>query len=215
MESIAVSEQFENEFRTSHLKILSSSYGPSLLISPVDCLIAIGSNLGDRLAHLRAGIAAIDALHGVHVTDVSSLYETAPVGGPEQQGPFLNAALRVETTRDAAGLLSELHRIEAERNRVRRIRWGPRTLDLDLLVHGDTVSDTAELRVPHPRQHERRFVLVPVCDIAADVKHPLIGRSMASLLDEVASTEGDLTLVAQQWHRNSDEVDSRLHCEIE
>ena len=98
MESIAVSEQFENEFRTSHLKILSSSYGPSLLISPVDCLIAIGSNLGDRLAHLRAGIAAIDALHGVHVTDVSSLYETAPVGGPEQQGPFLNAALRAETT---------------------------------------------------------------------------------------------------------------------
>ena len=215
MEGIAASENFDNELRIWHLKILSSFDGPALLISPVDCLIAIGSNLGDRLDHLRAGVAAIDALHGVHVTDVSSLYETAPVGGPEEQGPYLNAALRVETTRDAADLLAELHSIEAERNRVRLTRWGPRTLDLDLLVHGETVSDTAELQVPHPRQHERRFVLVPVCDIAADVAHPVIGRSMASLLNEVVSTEGDLTLVAQLWHRSSDEVDSRLHREIE
>ena len=98
---------------------------------------------------------------------------------------------------------------------MRRIRWGPRTLDLDLLVHGDTVSDTENLQVPHPRQHERRFVLVPVCDIAADVIHPVIGRSMASLLNDVASTEGGLTLVAQRWHCDSDEVDSRLHREIE
>ena len=185
------------------------------MTATVDCLIAVGSNLGDRLDHLRAGIAAIDALPGVHVTAVSALYETAPVGGPDQQGPYLNGALRAVTSRDAAGLLADLHKIEAERNRVRRIRWGPRTLDLDLLVHGDTVSDTEELQVPHPRQHERRFVLVPVCDIAGDVVHPVIGRSMASLLNDVVSTDGDLTHVAQRWHRNSDEVDSRLHREIE
>ncbi|MBL6635737.1 MAG: 2-amino-4-hydroxy-6-hydroxymethyldihydropteridine diphosphokinase [Ilumatobacteraceae bacterium] len=185
------------------------------MTATVNCLIAVGSNLGDRLDHLRAGVAAIDALAEVRIAAVSALYETAPVGGPDRQGPYLNGALRAETTRDAGDLLAELHKIEAERNRVRRIRWGPRTLDLDLLVHGGTVSDTEELQVPHPRQHERRFVLVPVCDIAADVVHPVIGRSMASLLSDVVSADGDLTLVAQRWHRNSDEVDSRLHREIE
>ena len=182
--------------------------------SPTDCLIAVGSNLGDRIDHLRAGIAAIAGLDGVEITAVSALYETAPVGGPEQQGPYLNAALRVVTTRDAADLLADLHRIEADRNRVRRIRWGPRTLDLDLLVHGNTVVDTTELHVPHPRQHERRFVLVPVCDVAPDVIHPVLNRRMSDLLADLDVIEGDLTVVAQQWHRHDDEVDNRLHDEI-
>jgi len=182
--------------------------------SPTDCLIAVGSNLGDRIDHLRAGIAAIAGLDGVEITAVSALYETAPVGGPEQQGPYLNAALRVVTTRDAADLLADLHRIEADRNRVRRIRWGPRTLDLDLLVHGNTVVDTTELHVPHPRQHERRFVLVPVCDVAPDVIHPVLNRRMSDLLADLDVIDGDLTVVAQQWHRHGDEVDNRLHDEI-
>jgi len=150
----------------------------------------------------------------VEITAVSALYETAPVGGPEQQGPYLNAALRVVTTRDAADLLADLHRIEADRNRVRRIRWGPRTLDLDLLVHGNTVVDTTELHVPHPRQHERRFVLVPVCDVAPDVIHPVLNRRMSDLLADLDVIDGDLTVVAQQWHRHGDEVDNRLHDEI-
>ena len=182
--------------------------------SPTDCLIAVGSNLGDRIDHLRAGIAAIAGLDGVEITAVSALYETEPVGGPEQQGPYLNAALRVVTTRKAAGLLADLHRIEADRNRVRRIRWGPRTLDLDLLVHGSTIIDTTELHVPHPRQHERRFVLVPVCDVAPDVIHPVLNRRMSDLLADLDVIDGDLTVVAQQWHRHDDEVDNRLHDEI-
>lgn len=182
--------------------------------SPTDCLIAVGSNLGDRIDHLRAGIAAITGLDGVEITAVSALYETAPVGGPEQQGPYLNAALRVVTTRKAADLLADLHRIEADRNRVRRIRWGPRTLDLDLLVHGNTIIDTTELHVPHPRQHERRFVLVPVCDVAPDVIHPVLNRRMSDLLADLDVIDGDLTVVAQQWHRHDDEVDNRLHDEI-
>ena len=124
------------------------------------------------------------------------------------------AALRVTTTRDAADLLADLHHIEADRNRVRRIRWGPRTLDLDLLVHGNTVVDTTELHVPHPRQHERRFVLVPVCDVAPDVTHPVLNRRMSDLLADLEVIDGDLTVVAQQWHRHDDVVDNRLHDEI-
>ena len=124
------------------------------------------------------------------------------------------AALRVTTTRDAADLLADLHHIEADRNRVRRIRWGPRTLDLDLLVHGNTVVDTTELHIPHPRQHERRFVLVPVCDVAPDVTHPVLNRRMSDLLADLEVIDGDLTVVAQQWHRHDDVVDNRLHDEI-
>jgi 2-amino-4-hydroxy-6-hydroxymethyldihydropteridine diphosphokinase len=180
----------------------------------VHSLIALGSNLGDRLEHLRAAVAAIDALDHVDITAVSALYETAPVGGPDQQGPYLNAALAATTTRSAAGLLAALHLIEADRARVRRIRWGPRTLDLDLLVHGSHISNDDDLYVPHPRQHERRFVLVPVCDVTPDMIHPVLGRPMSDLLADLPVVDGDLAVVAQQWHRHDDEVDSRLHDDI-
>jgi 2-amino-4-hydroxy-6-hydroxymethyldihydropteridine diphosphokinase len=160
------------------------------------CLIALGSNLGDRLDNLRAGVAGIDAADGIEVVTVSPLYETAPVGGPENQGPYLNAALIADTTLDAADVLALLHRIEADRERQRVVHWGPRTLDLDLLVHGDLVSDVATLEVPHPRMHERRFVMVPVCDIAPDLVHPRLGRTMLDLLADLPVEYGDLTELA-------------------
>jgi 2-amino-4-hydroxy-6-hydroxymethyldihydropteridine diphosphokinase len=157
------------------------------------CLIALGSNLGDRLENLRAGLAGIEEAAGVDIVAVSPVYETAPVGGPDDQGPYLNAALAADTTLDAAELLALLHRIEAGRERQRTVHWGPRTLDLDLLVHGDLVTDTATLEVPHPRMHERRFVMVPVCDIAPDVVHPRLGRTMRDLLADLPVEPGDLT----------------------
>ncbi len=163
------------------------------------CLIALGSNLGDRLDNLRAGVHDLDAIDGVAVVAVSKLYETAPVGGPDDQGAYLNAALLAETSLDAAELLAELHRIEAGRERERIVRWGPRTLDLDLLVHGDLVSDDPSLQMPHPRQHERRFVMVPVCDIAPDLIHPRLGRSMAELLADLPVDPGDLRAIADDW----------------
>jgi 2-amino-4-hydroxy-6-hydroxymethyldihydropteridine diphosphokinase len=166
----------------------------------VRCLIALGSNLGDRLANLRAGVAELARADGVDVVAVSRLYETAPVGGPDDQGAYYNAALLAETTLPASALLALLHRVEAGRERERTVRWGPRTLDLDLLVHGDTVSDDPALEVPHPRQHLRRFVLVPVCDIAPDVVHPRLGRPMRELLAELPVEPGDLTVVADDWY---------------
>ena len=163
---------------------------------PTRCLIAVGSNLGDRLDNVRAGVAGIRRAPGIEVVAVSPLYETAPVGGPENQGPYLNAALAADTTLDAADVLALLHRIEAGRERQRVEHWGPRTLDLDLLVHGTLVTDSetaGELQVPHPRMHDRRFVMVPVCDVAPDLVHPRLGRTMRDLLADLPVEPGDLT----------------------
>ena len=164
------------------------------------CLIALGSNLGDRLANVRAGYEGLAAADGVDVIAVSRLYETAPVGGPDDQGAYLNTALLAACELTARDLLALMHRIEAGRERRRTVHWGPRTLDLDLLVYGDLVSDDPALLVPHPRQHERRFVLVPVCDVAADLVHPRLGRTMIELLADLPVEPGDLTVIADDWH---------------
>jgi 2-amino-4-hydroxy-6-hydroxymethyldihydropteridine diphosphokinase len=123
----------------------------------------MGSNLGDRAALLRAAVASLE-----HVVAVSPVYETAPVGGPEQ-GAFLNLVVELDTPLDARGLLAECARLEAAAARVREERWGPRTLDVDVLwVDGDVV-DEPDLQVPHPRMRERRFVLAPMADLAPDL----------------------------------------------
>ena len=166
-------------------------------------LIATGSNLGDRLENLRAGVAGLIAADGIEVVAVSKLYETAPVGGPDDQGAYLNAALRAETTLPAADLLALLHRIEASRERERLVHWGPRTLDLDLLVYGELVSDDPALHIPHPRQHERRYVMVPVCDVAPDLVHPRLGRAMCDLLADLPVEPGDLTDIRDEWHHSN------------
>ena len=169
----------------------------------VPALIALGSNLGDRLDNLLAGVRAIAQTEGVDIVAVSQLYETAPVGGPDDQGAFLNAALLARTTVPADALLARLHEIEAGQERERVVHWGPRTLDLDLLVYGELVSDDPALLVPHPRQHERRFVLVPVCDVAPDLVHPRLGRTMRDLLADLPVEPGDLTAVSTDWHEQA------------
>ena len=168
------------------------------------CLIALGSNLGDRLENLRVAIEELSNIDGLDIDDVSKLYETAPVGGPDQQGPYLNAALTATTTIGAAEMLAQLHRVEAIRERERTIHWGPRTLDLDLLIYGDLVSNDPALEVPHPRQHQRRFVLVPVCDVAPDLVHPVLGRTMRDLLADLPVEPGDLTPIDVGWHEHQD-----------
>jgi 2-amino-4-hydroxy-6-hydroxymethyldihydropteridine diphosphokinase len=150
--------------------------------------VAIGSNLGDRRANVEAAVEGIRNLEGVRDVVVSSIHETDPVGGPPQ-GRFLNAAVRFTTIRDARGVLAQLLGIEMSLGRVRGERWGPRTIDLDLLTCGDEVSDDPEVRVPHPRMCERRFVLEPLVEIAPDVRHPSEGRTMRELLDRLLGSE--------------------------
>jgi 2-amino-4-hydroxy-6-hydroxymethyldihydropteridine diphosphokinase len=126
-------------------------------------LLALGSNLGDRWSHLRWAVVALP-----DVVEVSAVYETAPVGGPDQ-GPYLNCVVRLETDLDARGLLEVAQDRELAAGRVRGERWGPRTLDVDVLwVDGQTV-DELDLEVPHPRMFERAFVLVPLRDVAPDL----------------------------------------------
>jgi 2-amino-4-hydroxy-6-hydroxymethyldihydropteridine diphosphokinase len=147
-----------------------------------EALIALGSNLGDREAHLRFAVERLGALGAVRA--VSSFHETEPVGYAAQ-GRFLNAAVVLETGLEPPALMRDLLAIEAERGRERRIRNGPRTLDLDLLMYGDLVMDAPGLTLPHPRMHERLFVLAPLAEIAPEKIHPCLKRSIRELFEEV------------------------------
>jgi 2-amino-4-hydroxy-6-hydroxymethyldihydropteridine diphosphokinase len=128
--------------------------------------VGIGSNLGDRLENLRAAVRDMAGTADVRVVRSSSVYETAPVGGP-QQGDFLNAVLEISTELEPHALLEALQRIENELGRVRAERFGPRTIDLDLLLYGDEEIDDPDLTVPHPRMRERAFVVVPLTELGA------------------------------------------------
>lgn len=128
-------------------------------------ILGLGSNLGDRRRYLRD---AIDLL-GPEVTAVSSVYETVPVGGPPDQQPYLNLVVELATECSARQLLAVCHRLEAAAERVRTVRWGPRTLDVDVLWIDGVQVDQPDLQVPHPRMAERRFVMAPLRDIAPDL----------------------------------------------
>lgn len=158
---------------------MSSGPLPSPPTSGITAYVALGSNLGDRAAHLAAAFAALAALPGSRLVAVSAAFETAPVGPAGQQNYF-NAVAALATSLAPHALLEHLLAIEQARGRVRRERWGPRTLDLDLLLHGDTVLDDPHLTLPHPRMLERAFVLAPLADIAPDLV--LAGRTVSAHL---------------------------------
>jgi 2-amino-4-hydroxy-6-hydroxymethyldihydropteridine diphosphokinase len=137
--------------------------GTGIVMKEHRAIVALGSNLGDRVAYLRHGIE-----HLPKVLAQSQVFETDPVGGPENQGPYLNMVAVIATELDPYALLRRLLQIEAEAHRERVVRWGPRTLDLDLLFWDDAVIESEELVVPHPRYAERRFVLEPLSEVAPE-----------------------------------------------
>ena len=150
------------------------------------CLIGCGANEGARREQLNQAIDMLRFMPGVRLIDVSQFLETLPVGGPPGQSPYLNAACLIETSFKPAEVLDMLLAVENTLHRSRETRWGPRTIDLDLLLYDDCVLKTECLQVPHPRMTTRRFVLEPAAAIAADLKHPVAGCTIRELLENIS-----------------------------
>ena len=142
--------------------------------------IGIGANLGDREKTLQEATDILNAKPEIAVVATSAVYETAPIGVVDQPY-FLNAVLQIHTSLSARSLLNCLLATERKFGRVRETRWGPRTLDLDILLYRDAIINQPGLQVPHPHLHERAFVLVPLCDLKPDLKHPVLGQSIQFL----------------------------------
>jgi len=151
---------------------------------PARSAIALGSNLGNSLETLEGALDALRDAPGITVETYSSWYRTAPVGGPSQPD-YLNGCALVQTTLEPHDLLATILGIETTFGRVRQVHWGPRTLDLDLLLYGDRIIDTPTLEVPHPRMSQRAFVLMPLAEIAPDWIDPVSGQTIGHLLDRV------------------------------
>jgi 2-amino-4-hydroxy-6-hydroxymethyldihydropteridine diphosphokinase len=150
--------------------------------------IGMGANLDDRAAVLRRATATLDAHDRLKVKAASPIYETAPIGVTEQP-MFLNAVLALETDLDARALLECLLDVERRFGRVRRLRWGPRLLDLDILLYGNEVIRSRGLQIPHPRLHKRAFVLVPLCDLTPRGRHPVFNKTFSELAESIVPTQ--------------------------
>ena len=157
----------------------------------VNAYIAIGSNLGSRQDAIRTALARLSEVPGTMVTAVATFRETEPVDAPPGSGRFINSAIAIETSLSATDLLLRLIQIEREMGRFRaeegEVRNAPRVLDLDLLMYADLTLSQPDLTLPHPRMHERRFVLEPLAEIAPHAIHPITGKSIQTLLDELPS----------------------------
>lgn len=153
--------------------------------------VGLGSNLGDRRAHLDAALAELGRLPNTDVSRVSRFHDTPPLGPPDQ-GRFLNAVAELRTALPPRELLDRMLDIESRLGRPprdQRTHWGPRTIDLDLLLHGDTILDQAGLTLPHPGMAQRRFVLEPLAELAPQLLHPSEGRTVSQLLAACEAVE--------------------------
>lgn len=149
------------------------------------CLVALGSNVGDRLAQLERAIQRLGEHPSIDVMGRSNWFHTKPIGGPPEQGEFVNAAIRVQTCLSPQELFQVLRRVETDLGRQRRERWAARSMDLDLLLYGDLILKTPQLEIPHPRLAFRRFVLEPAAEVAQDMLHPVVGWTIGQLLEHL------------------------------
>lgn len=156
----------------------------------VTAYLGLGSNLGNRLAFLRGGRDSLTNRFDIILRRASGVYETAAIGGPADNPPFLNAVLEIETPLSPRELLAACLAVEEEFGRTRQGEWAPRTLDVDLLLFDDLVIDESGLQVPHPRLQERTFVLAPLNEIAPDLQHPVLQRTIRALADDLPQTPG-------------------------
>lgn len=155
----------------------------------MDAFLALGSNLGDRNGYLQRAINDLQMREDIHVLTASPIYETAAVGYTDQPD-FLNMVVHIETSLPAEVLLEEVLSIEKQLGRLRELKWGPRTIDIDLLFYGKLVIRTEDLVVPHPFLHERAFVLLPLQDIAPNWVHPVLGVTVQEMAEQVSGKEG-------------------------
>lgn len=146
--------------------------------------IGFGSNIGDRLTHIQNAIHALSKTEGITLQKISAVYKTDPVGY-EAQAHFLNGVAAIQTDLPPLSLLHTLKDIEIAIGRKHRIRWGPREIDLDILIYGDLCLQTEKLVIPHPEMHLRRFVLVPLAEIVPDLVHPVFQETVQTLLERL------------------------------
>lgn len=154
--------------------------------TPTSCVLALGSNLGERAGTLEAAVNELAATDGITLLAVSPTAVTKPVGGPAGQPDFLNLVLRIETTLEPLALLSACQNVEQTHLRTRDVRWGPRTLDIDVITYGEILSEDPVLTLPHPRASIRGFVLLPWSWMEPDAQ--LLGESVAALAARAADT---------------------------
>ena len=160
-------------------------------MTPHTAYIGVGSNMGDKLANCREGVRTLTAsTPDTRLSEISPYYKTEPMDFKEQDW-FVNAVVKIETSLDPFGLLEMLKTIQKKAGRVKDIiRFGPRILDLDILFYDDRIIETAQLTIPHPRLHQRRFVLQPLCDISPGMVHPVMKKPIRTLLAMLDGREG-------------------------
>jgi len=156
-------------------------------VKKIIAYIGIGSNIGDRKANLEAAVDMLGNTGGIEAKDVSPFYNTAPVGYPDQPD-FLNGVVKIETILSPCELLKICQGIEKKLKRVRTVRWGPRTIDLDILLYSDLIMQDEDLVIPHPHIHEREFVLKPLNDIAPQAVHPVYKMTVHELYERLKNS---------------------------